>query len=140
MTPTNGVLLDTHSLIWLDTDNPKLGANSRRLADDALYGRALFVSAAVFWEVALLTEKGKIILPIADPAAWRRGLLIRGLREIKIDIKTAMESVAYKKWSKDLFDCLYAAVAVAGKMRLVTADGELLKIKTRGLSLADATK
>ena len=138
--PSESVLLDTHSLIWLDSRNPKLGPQSRCLADDALGRSVLFVSSAVFWEAALLTEKGRITLRIADPAEWRRELIARGLREIKIDIQTAMASVGYKKWSKDLFDCLFAATAIAEKMRLVTADAELLKIKLRGLSLADATK
>ena len=138
--PDNGVLLDTHALIWLREDNPKLGLQSRRLADDALNRSALFISSAVFWEVAWAAEKRQLILHAENPAAWRRNLFARGLREIPMDGDIALRSVFFKKWNRDLFDCLYAATAVAKKMRLLTADAELLKIKTRGLSLANAAK
>ena len=139
MPSPESVLLDTHALVWLEESNPKLGPQSRRLAADALSRRALYVSVAAFWEAALLEEKGKISLGNA-PLQWRRRLLSEGLHEIMPDGATVMKSVALKRWNKDPFDCLFAATAIAEKMRLVTADAELLKIKLRGLSLADATK
>ena len=134
-----GVLLDTHALVWMHHNNPKLGPASRRLIADALDRRALFISAAAFWEVAW-TAKRKKIMTDTDLSAWRRDLFALGLREIPMDGEIALRSVSFKKWDRDLFDCLFAATAAAKKIRLVTADSELLKIKMRGLSLADARK
>ena len=44
------VLLDTHALIWLDQDDPSLGAEARKRADLALQQGRLAVSAISFWE------------------------------------------------------------------------------------------
>lgn len=48
------VLLDTHALIWLDQDDPSLGAEARKRADLALQQGRLAVSAISFWETAML--------------------------------------------------------------------------------------
>ena len=48
------IVLDTHVLIWLDQDNPKLGPKCRTAVDEALAQDDLAVSAISFWEVAML--------------------------------------------------------------------------------------
>ncbi len=136
--PPDGVLLDTHTLIWLDSGDSRLGPQSRRIIAAALDRRALIASAGVFLETAWRVAKGKITLEISV-SEWRRKWLAR-LRESPIDGDIAVLSADLREMNKDPFDCIFMATAILRRMRLLTADEGILKIKMRGLSLADARK
>ena len=139
VTPTAGVLLDTHALIWLRDGSPRLGEESRRMAETALDCRALFISAASIWEAALLAEKNRIAL--RDGALkWRENLLAHGFKEIPMDGEIAARAAAMREMHKDPFDCIFIATAILHRAYLLTADGKILRVKMRGLSLADARK
>ena len=51
-----GVLVDTHVLLWLLEDNPRLGATAR---DRIAQSPAVFVSAASTWELSIKAAIGK---------------------------------------------------------------------------------
>ena len=54
------LLLDTHVLLWLLDDSPRLGSQARnRITGSA----AVYVSAASTWELAIKAAVGKITLP-----------------------------------------------------------------------------
>jgi PIN domain nuclease of toxin-antitoxin system len=48
------ILLDTHVVVWLASDDPALGQKSCSLALTARAENRLAVSAVSFWEIALL--------------------------------------------------------------------------------------
>jgi PIN domain nuclease of toxin-antitoxin system len=54
------ILLDTHSLIWLDQADPAFGRIARSTADQALQSGRLAVSVMSFWEVAMLLIRGRL--------------------------------------------------------------------------------
>ena len=72
------VVLDTHALIWLDQDDPALGAVARRQIDTALKANRLAVSSISFWETAMLVAKRRLAMAI-PVAAWRRDFLRSGV-------------------------------------------------------------
>ena len=51
------IVLDTHVLLWLAEDHPRLGRRASRLADAALHREELHVSAISFWEIAMLVAR-----------------------------------------------------------------------------------
>jgi len=61
----------------------RLGPASRDIADQALRDNLLFVSAISFWEVALLTRRGRLILAYSN-GEWRRNALGLGIVEIPL--------------------------------------------------------
>ena len=52
------IVLDTHTLIWLDAGLEKLGTGAREQLDAALQNDSLAVSPISFWEVGMLDHKG----------------------------------------------------------------------------------
>ena len=53
-------LLDTHVLIWLRLDSPRLGAKARRAIDRDWQTGQIYISAITFWEIAMLVYQGRL--------------------------------------------------------------------------------
>ena len=119
------ILLDTHSLIWLDQADPALGGIAKSTTDQALQSGRLAVSAMSFWEVAMLLAKGRLGLRAA-PAPWRRDLLNWGLLEYPVTGEIAVAAVELSNFHADPIDRLIVATAQEQGARLVTADRQIL--------------
>lgn len=122
------ILIDTHVLVWLDQDNPKLGRRCRREIDQALADDALAVSAISFWEVAMLVVKQRLAIDIALHH-WRRDLIAGGIRELPIDGRVGLLA-ADLELHRDPADRLIAATATINEAILATADQRLLTWQT----------
>lgn len=120
------ILLDTHALLWLEQESPALGRAARRLADEALGAGRLAVSAISFWEVALLSVKGRIEadLPVAQ---WRRDLLGAGLVEVPVDGEIGASAARLSDLHADPADRMIAATAILKGATLLTAEERILK-------------
>ena len=119
------VLLDTHVLVWLDQSDSKLGSACQAAADRALSADRLVVSAASFWEVAMLIRKGRLEMDL-DVREWRDDLLGRGLREITIDGEIGARAVELPDLHSDPMDRIIAATAEIRGCVLATSDHRLL--------------
>lgn len=131
------IVLDTHVLVWLDSNSPKLGTNCRAAADDALAGDGLAVSAISFWEVTMLVRKGRLALDVGLDT-WRRDLLAGGLRELPVDGRVGILAASLDLHG-DPADRLIAATATMNDAVLATADERLLEWQT-DLSRLNAAK
>jgi len=119
------ILLDTHVLLWLDRDDPALGAGSRAAIESAWKAGAVAVSAISFWEVAMLQIRGRIVLP-QPSTGWRLDWLEAGLLEHQLDGATAMQAAALDVFHPDPADRFIVATAIAAGATLVTADQSVL--------------
>jgi PIN domain nuclease of toxin-antitoxin system len=119
------VLLDTHALIWLDQDDPALGPAARQRADAAFKAGCLAASAISFWEVAMLTVKGRIVMTM-PVMRWRQELLTRGLLEIPVSGEIGITAVQLHDLHGDPADRIMVATASVQEAVLVTADRKLL--------------
>jgi PIN domain nuclease of toxin-antitoxin system len=120
------ILLDTHSLIWLDQADPAMGSTARSVTDQALQSGGLAVSVMSFWEVAMLLAKGRLGIRAA-PAPWRRDLLRNwGLLEYPVSGQIALAAVELSHFHADPIDRLIVATALDYGARLVTADRQIL--------------
>jgi PIN domain nuclease of toxin-antitoxin system len=118
------VLLDTHALLWLTSENPRLGRRARQLALAALAEQRLCVSAISFWELAVLMLRGRLDSTL-DPAAARVEVLGTGIQELALTGPAAVLSAALDL-HPDPADRFIAATAVVHDALLVTADERLL--------------
>jgi len=120
------ILLDTHAAIWLAANDNSLGEISRTMALAARSEDRLAISAISFWEIALLTSKGRLELA-ASPAVLRMDLLNSGVIELPLTGAIALQSVELQLPHSDPADRFIAATAVLHNATLLTADKRLLQ-------------
>ena len=118
------ILLDTHALIWLLLDDPRLGRQTRQIIASAWADNQAAVSAISFWEIAMLCAKGRLEL-LVNAKTWRAGLLREGLIEIAVDGGTALRAGFLRDLHGDPADRIIVATALTGHP-LVTADRRIL--------------
>ncbi len=63
------IVLDTHAWVWWVSKPELLSPYAKNAADDAARRHELFVSTISSWEVALLIEKGRLLLSL-DVRDW----------------------------------------------------------------------
>ena len=114
------LLLDSHTLLWLLDDNPRLGPRARQAIASA---QGVHVSAATIWELTIKTMLGKLSIP----ADFSKRLTVQGLALLSI---TAEHAEAIRDFPElvrhDPFDRLLVAQASRAGLRLLTADQILL--------------
>jgi PIN domain nuclease of toxin-antitoxin system len=132
------ILLDTHVLLWVDSDSDVVGHATREQVIRLWADRRVGVSAVSFWEAALLARKGRFSLR-APPAAWRADLLRSGFVEHPVDGAIGIAATELEMPLRDPADRLIVATAIAHDLTLVTADRALLRWK-RGPRMQDARR
>ncbi len=127
-------LLDTHVFLWTTGQSNKLPANVRLVIEDA--ENDIFISAVVFWEIAIKTRRGKLDIGgrSADELMGRAETM--GFLRIGIEPD---EAATYDRLKEDThfdpFDRMLIWQAISRKMVLVSADSEFKRFKKEGLKL-----
>ena len=112
-------LLDTQVLLWLDVRSPRLSEQTRALV--LRTDRAVYVSAASFWEIAIKRRDGKLVYD----GAPRTAAADAGFVELDISAGDA-ETAGSLDWShRDPFDRMLVAQCLNRSLTLVTADAKL---------------
>jgi PIN domain nuclease of toxin-antitoxin system len=133
------ILLDTHTAIWFVTANAALGRQSEALAKQALAEDSLAVSAISFWEIALLTAKGRLN-SAETPGEQRSRILSGGIVELPLTGDIALISVHLQNLHGDPADRFIAATAIAHDAILMTADKRLLNWRNKSMKRQNASK
>lgn len=115
------LLLDTHVLVWLATDSPRLGKLARRHVT-----RPVSVSAITFWELEMLEQKGRIRLGMSV-AEVRAALLRTNVSEVPVDGVIAM-TAARLGIHGDPGDRFIVATALTHGATLMTADESIRSV------------
>ena len=121
------VLLDTHILIWWQSDQGRLSRTQLQALEE-LEARNLpvAVSGITLWEAALLVERGR--LEIAGPLdTWLEEVQSHPLVEVlPITARIATESVRLGRGCpRDPADQIIVATARCHGLRLMTADAQI---------------
>lgn len=113
------LLLDTHVLLWLLDDNPRLGTAARhRIATSP----SVLVSAASTWEIAIKSSLGKLSVPTDLSDA----IVASGLQDLPVTRAHTLASDITALPHRDPFDALLVTQARIERASLLTADTKIL--------------
>lgn len=119
----SGLLLDTHVLLWLLEDNPRLGVHARRRIIETA---GVYVSAASTWELAIKAAIGKLTLPEDLNDVVDRS----GLHDLPVTRRHTLASDLTALPHQDPVDAILVAQATVERLTLLTADAKLLTALT----------
>jgi PIN domain nuclease of toxin-antitoxin system len=122
------LLLDTHVLIWVFSQDPRLSQTATEAIRDG--HNLVFASAATAWEIAIKKALGELKVP----DNYREGL--RRYRFTPLDITTehALAVEQLPPHHKDPFDRMLIAQARIERLTLVTHDP---KIRAYGIPILE---
>ena len=114
------LLLDTHTLLWFQTDDPKLSALAKATIEDPANERWLSPISLV--EIALKNRLGK--LPLHGPfgTLYPASLFSRDIHLLPMEARHVEPLTTLPFHHKDPFDRLIAATAMVEGLHLVSAD------------------
>ena len=119
------IVLDTHVLVWADSDDRKLGRKSRALIDRLWATRKVAVPSIVFWEVGVLQARRRLQLPVSVEE-WRESILAAGAVELALNGAIALRALDLSGLHNDPADRFIVATALTHGAALMTADEKLL--------------
>jgi PIN domain nuclease of toxin-antitoxin system len=117
---------DTHALVWYLSASSRVGKRARARLERALARDELAVSSLVFWEAALLVDRGRLALG-GTVDQFRRRVLETGIREAVVDGRIAISAARTAGALVDPVDCLIVATAASIGATVVTADARILR-------------
>lgn len=116
-----GMLLDTHVLLWVAMDSPRLSHAARETILDA----DAYFSAASIWEVVIKSSMDRPDF-VVDASDLCRGLLRNGFTEVAVTGAHALEVMRLPQMHRDPFDRILLAQAQWEGMTLGTVDTALI--------------
>ena len=117
------VLMDTHTFLWWNTDDPMLSVHARDIIADGQ--NDVFLSAASVWEIAIKTAKGRLILPEPPAQYIARRMNLYRFRPLPIQISHAVRMYELPPYHNDPFDRMLIAQSRLESMPLVTNDEDI---------------
>lgn len=125
------LLLDTHTLLWWFTDDPRLSVPARQVITEM--GNEIFASAASAWEIATKQRLGK--LAEVPQAAARYAELVDkdGFIHLPMTHRHSLRAGTYDVVHRDPFDRMLAAQSEIEDLILVTRDPAFAAFGTRTL-------
>jgi len=115
-------LVDTHILLWVVQNSPKLSQKARLLLTEP--EDEYWFSAASVWEIAIKRDTKAARLPISAEQA-RAAFLAAGFKELTVSSLHAAAVESLPKLHKDPFDRMLVAQSRIEGWRLITHDTTL---------------
>lgn len=122
------IVLDTHVLIWWVTDDARLSELAREALKQELAESSgqVLVSAITAWEIAMLQQRGRLVLSM-DLDEWL--LAVEGIEQVSIvpiSTRVAVQSTQLPgEFHKDPADRFIVALARELNAPLLTADEKI---------------
>ncbi len=116
-------LLDTHTFLWLATDDGRLGDTAREMVRDP--ATDLFLSVASVWELAIKKSLGRmdLTIPLSRFIEDQLKHLRTSLVDVRCDHALLVETLPFHH--RDPFDRLLIAQAIVENLPLLSADRQL---------------
>ena len=113
-------LLDTHTLIWFFSGNPKLSERVRILMENE--EQVKLISLASVWEMGIKQSKSKLTLALTLEQYIRDKLTLEDYEVLPITFKQLAQITMLPFHHNDPFDRLLIAQAIIEKIPLVSKD------------------
>ena len=118
-------LLDTHTFLWWNLDDPQLSATARAIIGDGK--NEIFVSAASAWEIAIKYGKGRLALPEPPERYVANRMAHYQFLALPIQLSHALRVAALPPIHEDPFDRLLVAQGQMEGLPILTADPEIAR-------------
>jgi PIN domain nuclease of toxin-antitoxin system len=131
---SGGVLLDTHSWLWLATGDERLPVSARTVLSRCEVAGQLYVAAISLLEMANMSRKKRVLLPVPLGEWFERALSEANIQVIPLNPRIAVET-AYlpEEFHGDPADRLIAATARVEDLTICTHDKELIRFGKQGV-------
>jgi PIN domain nuclease of toxin-antitoxin system len=120
------IVLDTHTLVWWVSGDPLLSKRARTAIEREQPDGDIIVSGISAWEIAMLVERGKLVLSM-DVGSWLSTVAqIDAVRFLPVEVEVATKSVDLPgDFHKDPADRMIVATARKLAVPLVTKDDKI---------------
>jgi len=115
--------LDTHSFLWMSTDESKLSETAREMIADL--DHELLLSPASYWEIAIKVRLGKYTMNESIDAFVGREVERNALQILPIEPRHAAEVARLPFHHRDPFDRMLVAQAIVEQIPIISADSQL---------------
>jgi PIN domain nuclease of toxin-antitoxin system len=123
------IVIDTHILVWWVNGSDTLSTTAQKAIKKTLSNNGeVLISSISAWEIAMLVEKGRLVLSM-DVESWLDEVSqIDGVRFLPVDNEIGVKSTALPgDFHKDPADRMIVATARKLAVPLVTADEKILQ-------------
>jgi PIN domain nuclease of toxin-antitoxin system len=123
------IVIDTHVLVWWVSGSGKLSTAAKKALKTTLNSSSeVLISSISAWEIAMLVEKGRLVLSM-DVESWLDEVRqIDGVRFLPVDNEIGVKATALPgDFHKDPADRMIVATARKLAVPVVTADEKILR-------------
>jgi len=113
-------ILDTHTFLWWNMDDPQLSKAAREFIRDGK--NEVFLSAASAWEIAIKCARGRLILPEVPGQYVADRMVTHHFRSLPVQISHALQVFNLPDVHQDPFDRLLVAQSQMEDIPILTAD------------------
>lgn len=117
-------LLDTHSLLWLHDDSPRLSKHAKSIILDS--SNDLQVSMASFWEITIKKTLGKLVLAYSLNELFE-ACITGNITVVPIQLSNLTQLERLDFHHKDPFDRLITATAIDLGIPIISLDPNIAK-------------
>lgn len=118
-------ILDTHTFLWWNMDDPQLSSAARRFIGDG--GNTLYLSAASAWEIAIKCARGRLSLPEPPQEYIPARMQTQGIQSLSIQVSHALRVFQLPDFHHDPFDRMLVAQSQMEKIPIITADAAIAR-------------
>ncbi len=118
-------LLDTHTFLWWNTDDPQLSEPVRAVIRDG--ANEIFLSAVSAWEIAIKAARGRLILPESPEKYVADRLTLHRFQGLSIELSHALRVYSLPDLHHDPFDRLLVAQSQMEGIPILTADENIVR-------------
>ena len=118
-------LLDTHTFLWWNADDPRLSQTSRDVIADG--HNELYLSVASAWEIAIKAARGSLILPEPPEVYVPSRLQLHRILPLPIQLRHALHVFDLPPIHRDPFDRLLIAQSQLEDLPIMTTDPEIVR-------------
>ncbi|HKY55500.1 MAG TPA: type II toxin-antitoxin system VapC family toxin [Anaerolineales bacterium] len=119
------LLLDTHTFLWWNTEDPQLSARAREMIANGQ--NEIFLSVASVWEISIKTAKGKLILPEVPAHYILSRIGLYRFQPLPVHVSHAVRVYDLPRHHDDPFDRLLVAQSQVESIPLISTDAEIRK-------------
>lgn len=122
------LVLDTHILIWWVSADTSLSKQAAKKINDTLKTDGeILISSISAWEIAMLIEKGRLVLSMEVESWLDEVSQIDGVRFIPVDNEIGIKATKLPgEFHKDPADRIIVATARQLALPLITADDKII--------------